>query len=211
MNELEAVGDAVTGGVLGRAVEPKAGEPGADGHTHERNCLNCGTLLAGDYCHACGQQAHVHRTLTRLLPRLSARRAAFRREDLENAAAAPWKPGELTRRYIDGERARFVSPIALFLFSVFLMFAAVTLFGGMGELPAQAKQGLQEELRIDQQKLAELEAQRVAAEKAGQPAAKINEQIGDLKDEIKAIEGVPQRQPREHRRSNDKNSRLDRQ
>ena len=34
-----------------------------------------------------------------------------------------WKPGELTRRYIDGERARFVSPIALFLFSVFLMFA----------------------------------------------------------------------------------------
>ena len=34
-----------------------------------------------------------------------------------------WRPGELTRRYIDGERARFVSPMALFLFSVFLMFA----------------------------------------------------------------------------------------
>ena len=33
-----------------------------------------------------------------------------------------WKPGELTRRYIDGQRARFVSPIALFLFCVFLMF-----------------------------------------------------------------------------------------
>ena len=36
-----------------------------------------------------------------------------------------WRPGELTRRYIDGERARFVSPIALFLFIVFLMFAVI--------------------------------------------------------------------------------------
>ena len=34
-----------------------------------------------------------------------------------------WNPGHLTRRYIHGERAKFVSPFALFLFSVFLMFA----------------------------------------------------------------------------------------
>ena len=31
-------------------------------------------------------------------------------------------PGRLTRRYIDGERAKFVSPMALYLFTVFLMF-----------------------------------------------------------------------------------------
>ena len=41
-----------------------------------------------------------------------------------------WRPGELTRRYIAGERARFVSPMALFLFSVFLMFAVFSLVGG---------------------------------------------------------------------------------
>ena len=35
------------------------------------------------------------------------------------------RPGELTRRYVAGERARFVSPLAIFLFSVFLMFAIV--------------------------------------------------------------------------------------
>ncbi len=39
------------------------------------------------------------------------------------------KPGELTRRYIAGERARFVSPMALFLFSVFLMFAVFQIAG----------------------------------------------------------------------------------
>ena len=61
--EFEALGDAVTGGIVGRAVEPKAGET-SDGHTPEANCLNCGTPLAGEFCHACGQHAHVHKTLT---------------------------------------------------------------------------------------------------------------------------------------------------
>jgi len=32
-------------------------------------------------------------------------------------------PGRLTRRYIDGERAKFISPMALFLFTVFAMYA----------------------------------------------------------------------------------------
>jgi hypothetical protein len=36
-------------------------------------------------------------------------------------------PGRLTRRYIDGERAKFVSPMALYLFTVFLMFAVFSL------------------------------------------------------------------------------------
>ena len=63
MPDLEAVGDVATGALVAGAVEPRTGA-GGGGHTHERNCLNCGTELAGDFCHACGQQAHVHRTLT---------------------------------------------------------------------------------------------------------------------------------------------------
>ena len=39
------------------------------------------------------------------------------------------RPGKLTRRYIDGERARFISPMALFLFGVFLMFAVFQIAG----------------------------------------------------------------------------------
>src|SRR5687768_11863525 len=42
MGELEGIGEAVTGSLLARAGEPGAGEAGADGHTHERACLNCG-------------------------------------------------------------------------------------------------------------------------------------------------------------------------
>ena len=58
----EALGTAAEGALLGRAIEPKHGE-GADGHTHEGACLNCGTILAGPHCHVCGQKAHVHRTI----------------------------------------------------------------------------------------------------------------------------------------------------
>lgn len=38
-------------------------------------------------------------------------------------------PGELTRRYAHGERAKFISPLALFLFTVFLMFAVFSVSG----------------------------------------------------------------------------------
>ena len=40
-----------------------------------------------------------------------------------------FKPGKLTRRYINGERAKFVSPMAMFLFSVFAMFAIFQMLG----------------------------------------------------------------------------------
>jgi hypothetical protein len=190
MGEFEALGDAVTGGLLGRAVEPKAGESGADGHTHERNCLNCGMLLVGDFCHGCGQHAHVHRTLTAFFHDLLHGVLHFEGKIWNTLPLLVWKPGELTRRYVDGQRASFVSPIALFLFSVFLMFAAVSLLGGMGEMPEQAKQGLQEELRTDQAKLVKLEELRAEAAKAGRTTAKLDEKIVDLKDEMKAIEGV---------------------
>ena len=190
MPEFEAIGEAVTGGMLGRAVEPKAGEA-ADGHTQEANCLNCGTPLAGPYCQNCGQQAHVHRTLSAFFHDFLHGALHFEGKIWRTLPLLVWRPGDLTRRYIDGQRARFVSPIALFLFSAFLMFAAVSLFGdGASGLPEQAKAGIEEELRVNQQKLAKLEAERAAAEKSGQPTAELNEDIGDLNDEIRAMEGV---------------------
>src|SRR3546814_15852484 len=40
-----------------------------------------------------------------------------------------WRPGDLTRRYIHGERARFISPLSLFLFAVFLTYAVLSFVG----------------------------------------------------------------------------------
>ncbi len=130
--ELEAVGDAITGGVIARAVEPNHGEDavGADGLTHERTCLNCGSALVGAYCHTCGQHAHVHRTLWAIGHDILHGVFHFEGKLWRTLPMLVWKPGDMTRRYIHGQRARFVSPLALFLFSVFLMFAVFESVGG---------------------------------------------------------------------------------
>lgn len=96
-----------------------------DGHTHETACLNCGTTLVGSHCHACGQAAHVHRTLGAFFHDLLHGVFHFEGRVWRTLPMLAWRPGDLTRRYVAGERARFVSPLALFLFAVFLMFAVM--------------------------------------------------------------------------------------
>ena len=123
---VETIGDAITGAVISRAVEPPAGEGAGQGAA----CLNCGTALVGDYCHACGQKGFVHRTLTAFWHDLMHGVLHFEGKIWRTLPMLAWRPGELTRRYVEGERARFVSPLALFLFSVFLMFAVVAWTGG---------------------------------------------------------------------------------
>ncbi len=190
MGELDAIGDLVSGAALARSVEPDTGAVSSDGHTKETACLNCATPLVGDYCHACGQHSHVHRTLTAFFHDLLHGVLHFEGKVWSTLPMLAWKPGDLTRAYVEGQRARFVSPIALFLFSVFLMFAVVNMTGSIGELPAGAKVGIQEELRANKEKLARLEVERDSAAKAGQPVARLNERIADLKEEVRTIEAV---------------------
>jgi hypothetical protein len=132
MNVIEPIADAVTGGTLAHAVEPDTGLD-RSGHTTERNCLNCGTALVGSFCHQCGQKGHVHRTLRAFAHDLLHGVLHFEGKIFRTLPKLMFKPGELTRRYIAGERARFVSPLALFLFSVFTMFAVMSLTAGPSE------------------------------------------------------------------------------
>ena len=73
-----------------------------------------------------------------------------------------WCPGLMTRRYIAGERARFISPVALYLFTVFAMFAVLNFTGALS--PRQEHEGRpQTEIADDQRQLAKLEAKRGVA------------------------------------------------
>jgi hypothetical protein len=105
------------------------GSGGADGQEQEGACLNCGAALEGEYCHRCGQAAHVHRTFGAFWHDLSHSVLHFEGKMWRTLPLLFWRPGELTRRYSEGQRARFVSPVAMFLFSVFLMFAVFNTLG----------------------------------------------------------------------------------
>jgi len=124
MSEAQVLGDAIDAGLAARACEPDAGKVDL-GNTHESACLNCGTPLIGSHCHNCGQTAHVHRALGAFFHDLLHGVFHFEGKILRTLPMLIFRPGNLTREYIDGRRARYVSPLALFLFSVFIMFAVI--------------------------------------------------------------------------------------
>ena len=130
-DELEAAGNLAEGALVARAVEPARGSAGQvrNGHFAGNECRNCGETLTGNYCSGCGQKAHLHRTLGAFWHDLIHGALHFDGKMWRTLPMLVFKPGELTRRYIDGERARYVSPMALFLFALFLMFAVFSAIG----------------------------------------------------------------------------------
>lgn len=100
-----------------------------------------------------------------------------------------WNPGELTRRYVHGERAKFVSPLALFLFTVFLTFAAVSWLTPDNTRTIFDEETSEAQYQADRKEilgdLAKLRADRKEADLKNQPGGEwrdeaITRQQGDL-------------------------------
>jgi hypothetical protein len=188
MGEFEAIGDAVTGGLLARAVEPRAGDAGADGHTHERNCLNCGSRLTGPFCAMCGQKAHVHRSVRAFFQDFLVGLFNFEGKFWRTLPMLAWRPGEMTRRYIAGERARFISPVALYLFTVFAMFAVLNFNGALAlaDSAKGMKVGMDSAVTAQQQELGRLEAKRAIQAAAGKDIADLDSDIAGERQALAA-------------------------
>ncbi|RDE04759.1 DUF3667 domain-containing protein [Sphingomonas aracearum] len=133
--EMAAAGDLAMGALVARQFEPHAGEVSHGAQAGHGLCLNCGTALVGSFCHACGQNGHLHRTIGSIGHDILHGVFHFEGKIWHTLPMLVFRPGALTRRYIAGERARFVSPMALFLFFAFLMFATLHTFAGEPELP----------------------------------------------------------------------------
>ncbi len=121
---IDTAGTLVTGGLLAREAEALH-VPDASGHDASGACANCRAALTGTFCARCGQHGHVHRTAAALVHDILHGVFHFEGKFWTTLPKLAFRPGELTRRYVHGERAKFVSPMAMFLFSVFLLFAVV--------------------------------------------------------------------------------------
>ncbi|GGC42268.1 hypothetical protein GCM10011371_32100 [Novosphingobium marinum] len=201
MSEIgEGFAELGQGAIAGRVFEPRHGEArsddevGADGHTHERACLNCGTMLAGHYCHACGQAAHVHRTARAVLHDFLHGVLHLEGKTFRTLPLLAFKPGELTRRYIHGERAGFNSPMALFLFSVFTMFAVFS-FMGISTPTAPITSTVGDELasvdkRLEERKVSLTEA--IEDRRAeGNDTAELEKRLAKTDEELEALRSIP--------------------
>lgn len=95
-----------------------------------RHCRNCAAELAGPFCAQCGQEADGHRRSLGSLGRsfidhfidLDSR-------VLRTLATLIFRPGALTRDFIDGRRQRYVPALRLYLFTTLMFFLVLGISG----------------------------------------------------------------------------------
>lgn len=117
--EIEAAGALATAGVVGAALEGREGGP-----TGEGKCANCDAVISGRYCSNCGQHAYPHRKLVSVAGEFLNGLWHLDTKTWRTVPMVIFRPGTLTRNYVFGKRARYLSPLTMFLFAIFLMFFA---------------------------------------------------------------------------------------
>lgn len=172
-DQIEAAGALVTAGMAANALDQPA--PAAAGHGA---CANCGAALAGPFCAQCGQRAHLHRSVGDVFHEFLHGITHFDGKAWTTLPMLLFRPGRLTRSYIEGHRARHIAPVPLFLLVVFLMFFVLsfvhigdTVGGGAttdAGIPMTQAQAIKELPKIEAE-LARLDAQIKAAANSSEP------------------------------------------
>lgn len=154
-----------------------------------RNCLNCGSALNAKYCGSCGQPAHLHRSLWHLSEEFLHGVLHFDAKGLRTLPLLAFRPGLLTRRYIDGQRTRYVSPMALFLFCIFLMYFVFSLAAEGDSHNVQvktedaraAKADLAKALQEADADIAKAEAKLAQIQKTGGDTSEARQELAEAK------------------------------
>jgi hypothetical protein len=160
--EIEAAGALATAGVVAGVIEGREGQGQAEGP-----CLNCGAQLTGPFCAQCGQNGRPLRKLSQLVGEFLHSLFHFDTKAWRTLPMVLFRPGTLTRDYIYGKRARYISPLATFLLCVFLMFFVFSWAGGSAEFGSgfgDAMEVTQEDLDEARAELAEARADLAEAQ-----------------------------------------------
>ena len=129
MNQEQVITDETQ---LGDQALVTVGNPsfslGAKKLAGSENCLNCGTGLKGPFCYFCGQpDRNFMRFFPVLLRDLMEDLLDLDSRFVRTMKPLLFKPGRLTRDYMEGRRFRYAPPMRLYIFSsiVFFLLAAL--------------------------------------------------------------------------------------
>ncbi|MBC3918834.1 DUF3667 domain-containing protein [Undibacterium sp. CY18W] len=189
--DVEIATDVATAAVLVNEAQ-KGGAHASSADEHHHACANCNTSLQGAFCHACGQAAHIHRSLLHLVEELLHGLLHFETKAWRTIPKLIWSPGKLTRDYIEGQRTRHVSPLALFLFLIFLMFFVFSFttsnpLESISDKP-QTKVGISKALQDNQAKLTTLQSERAQLPAGDPKLEELDQNISNLQSAITALE-----------------------
>jgi hypothetical protein len=114
---------------------PRSGRA-TSSYPHEP-CRNCGDPTAGDFCPSCGQRkSDVRASLAALFHDLMEVHFGVERRTPNTLFALFFRPGFLSREYLDGRVVRYLSPFKLYLASSLVLFVLVGFlsFRGMDDV-----------------------------------------------------------------------------
>jgi hypothetical protein len=93
------------------------------------HCLNCGTELKGPFCYFCGQpDKNFMRFFPALLRDLMEDVLDLDSRFMRTIKPLLFKPGRLTRDYMNGRRFRYAPPMRLYIFSSIVFFVLAAFF-----------------------------------------------------------------------------------
>jgi hypothetical protein len=96
----------------------------------EARCANCGAGLRGPFCAECGQAVKpLDPPVRQFAKELAQELLDVDNRVLRSLRRLVFSPGFLTRAYMDGRRARWLSPLKLYLLTSVAAFAVLTFAG----------------------------------------------------------------------------------
>ncbi|OOQ62058.1 DUF3667 domain-containing protein [Mucilaginibacter pedocola] len=92
-------------------------------YRHEKNCLNCGTDLQGNFCHNCGQEnLEMKESFGHMLNHAVSDYFHFDYQFFHTLKPLFTQPGKLTVDYLAGRRAQYLHPVKMYIFISLVFF-----------------------------------------------------------------------------------------
>jgi hypothetical protein len=99
-------------------------------YRYENDCLNCGTILEGKYCHKCGQEnLELKENFDHMMSHAISDYFHFDHLFFHTLKPLLFKPGYLTNEYMAGRRAQYLHPVKMYIFISIVYF--LLLFQGV--------------------------------------------------------------------------------
>lgn len=107
--------------------------------TPDRPCLNCGDPTVGQFCPTCGQRkVDVRVSLRRMLREVIDDQLSVNSTLPRTLGALMFRPGRLTREYVQGHVVRYIPPFRLYLVTSLLFFIALSFVADPANMSVQA-------------------------------------------------------------------------
>src|ERR1700759_3028760 len=111
-------------------------------YREENNCLNCGTILEGHYCHKCGQEnLEIHENFGHMMNHAISDYFHFDHQFFHTLKPLLFKPGFLTNEYMAGRRVQYLHPVKMYIF-ISLIYFLLLFQSNQEAVHVNQKQGL---------------------------------------------------------------------